>query len=575
MAQYKTDLQDVYFNLFRLLNAQEVNADYSEQDIKDIMSEFDKFVANEIYPTRQESDQVGVKWENTKVSVPECLVPVQRGFYENGWYGLGYPEEIGGIPVPRSVMVAADAMAVGANVSFSMYYGLTRGAMNVLMAVGNDAQKEKYIPKMMTGEYGGTMCLTEADAGSDVGNLSTTAEPLGNGKYKINGVKIFISSGDNNLYDNIIHLVLARTPGAPKGPKGLSLFIVPKLVINEDGTNGASNDVVCTKIEEKMGLHGQATCELAFGQNSDCIGELIGNELEGMQNMFIMMNEARLECGLQGDAQANLVYELTLQYAKERSQFQTELFKHPDVKRLLLRMRSMSRGLRSLNLYTASLFDASQKGDKDAHSELALLTPICKSYSSDYGFNVSVDAIQVHGGYGYCTEYAIEQFARDIKIASIYEGTNGIQAIDYVTRKILKDQGKTLMRLAGKIQKTLTDPNASSWPTEVALIGKSLEKAQSIVAKFAEHAQKNEFAPILEHATDFLNFSGHLVTAWLHLRSAIIAKGMIESTQGDEKLFLQSKLDDFRFFCRYYLVENAGISQKILNYNYSISDFNV
>lgn len=267
-------------------------------------------------------------------------------------------------------------MAIGANVSWSMYYGLTQGAMNVILKVGSQEQKDLYVPKMMEGSWGGTMCLTEAGAGSDVGNAKTTAKPLDNGQYAISGTKIFISSGESDLYENNIHLVLARTPGSPEGTKGLSLFIVPRFKINEDGSNGESNNVRCTKLEEKMGLHGQATCELTFGQDGECVGELIGKEHEGIVNMFIMMNEARLLCGLQGESQANLVYMLTEQYAKERSQFGTEIINLPDVKRMLLKMRSTARGLRALCLYTGNLFDKAEKGDEQAEKEIALFTPI-------------------------------------------------------------------------------------------------------------------------------------------------------------------------------------------------------
>ena len=465
MAKYRADLQDIYFNLFDLFKVQE-HGDMTEQDAREIIDSLNKFVENEVYPSRQEADHIGVKLVDKQVKVPDCFKSAQKQFYANGWYALGYPEEIGGMPAPHAVALACTSLTVGANVAFSMYYGLSKGAQNVILAIGDEAQKNLYVPPMMEGRWGGTMCLTEANAGSDVGASKTTANKQADGSYLIKGTKIFISSGDNDLYENIIHLVLARTPGSPEGTKGLSLFIVPKYRINSDGSNGVSNDVICSKIEEKMGLHASSTCVMNFGESNKCQGFLIGKELEGMANMFIMMNEARLLCGLQGESQANLVYELTHQYASERSQFGLEIKNHPDVKRTLLRMRAMSRGLRMLNFYTATLFERLEKGEKEIESLIALLTPVCKSYASDEGFNVSVDAIQLHGGYGFCSEYGIEQFARDIKIATIYEGTNGIQAIDFVMRKILKDQGQTFMGLGKLIQTDLMNPAAQDWKEE-------------------------------------------------------------------------------------------------------------
>ena len=571
MAQYKTDLRDISFNLFEQLKVQEHIEDYGPEDLKDILIQFDKFVENEIYPTRQKGDEEGVSLNENGVKTPECFKQAKEQFYANGWYGLGYPEEIGGMPAPHSVNFACTSLYVGANCAFSMYPGLSQGAMNVILQIGDQAQKDKFVPLMMEGRWGGTMCLTEPGAGSDVGAAKSTAKANEDGTYNINGVKIFISSGDNDLYENIIHLVLARLPGAEEGTKGLSLFIVPKFMPNDDGSNGAYNNVKCTKIEEKMGIHGSATCELTFGGEGDCKGWLIGKENEGMANMFIMMNEARLLCGIQGESQASLAYELTKQYAGERAQFGTELQNLPDVKRTLLKMRAMSRGMRSLVLYTANLFDLEHKGDKEALNEVALLTPICKAYCSDEGFNVSVDAIQVHGGYGFCTEYGIEQFARDTKIATIYEGTNGIQAIDFVMRKILKDKGETFTKLGGKIQVAMQTPEAGEWKSEIALMAKGMEKAQQILELYGKFASEKKMNHILASATDFQTYCGNLIVAWRLLDGAITASKELANASGDEKAYLESKVVDFKVFCQHYLSKNTGISQSILNFDQDIA----
>lgn len=570
MAQFKTDLRDIYFNLFNVLKIQE-HTGVGESDMKDVISECNKFMEKEVFPTRIEGDHIGVKLENGKVTVPECMQAPLRKYYENGWYGIGYSEDIGGMPAPHSVSLVCQSIMNGANVAFSMYPGLTKGAMDVILQVGTAAQKETYIPKMMTGEWGGTMCLTEPGAGSDVGAAITTATPKGDGKYSIKGIKIFISGGDNDLYQNIIHLVLARTPGAPAGTKGLSLFIVPKL-----RQDGKANDVLCTKIEEKMGIHAQATCEMTFGSNGDCEGYLIGNELDGMANMFIMMNEARLLCGVQGESQANLAFVLTEQYAHERSQFGKEIAHHPDVKRTLLRMRSMSRAMRSLVLYTADLFDRMHAGDKSLQDEIAFLTPICKAYCSDEGFQVAIDAIQVHGGYGFCSEYGIEQFARDTKIATIYEGTNGIQAIDFTMRKVLKDNAKTFMGMGAKIQKTMALPEAQLFNEELVQMNKNLAKAQAILERFAKDMKAGKTDAVLFHSTAFLSFSGNMVASWLLLNGACEAMKLLEKTNNaEEKAYYQSKVLDFKFFVQQQLVKNVGLSHSILNFTEDLSQLNV
>lgn len=569
MAQFKTDLRDIYFTLFKVLKIQD-HTPFAENDMKDVINECNKFIEKEIYPTRMLGDQQGVHLKDGKVSVPPAFHEPLKKFYENGWYGIGYPEDIGGMPVPHGVSLICQSIMNGANVAFSMYPGLTRGAMDVILHVGSEEQKNSIVPKMMSGEWGGTMCLTEPGAGSDVGAAVTTATPNGDGTFKIKGVKIFISSGDGDLYQNIIHMVLARTPGAPAGTKGLSLFIVPKFK-----KDGSSNDVRCTKVEEKMGIHGQATCEITFGASGGCEGVLIGKELDGMTNMFIMMNEARLLCGVQGEAQGNLAYMLTEQYAHERVQFGKEIAKHPDVKRTLLKMRSMGRAMRSLVLYTSDLFDRVNT-DKSLQDEIAFLTPICKAYCSDEGYNISIDAIQTHGGYGFCSEYGIEQFARDMKIATIYEGTNGIQAIDFTMRKVLKDNAKTFMSVGAKIQKTMSRPEASGFKEELSLIAKSLEKAQTIVDRFGKEAKAQKMDAILFHATAFLSFSGNLIASWLLLEGACEAiKLLPTATNNEEKDYYQSKVLDFRFFVQQQLVKNEGLSYSMLGFAEDLSQLNV
>ncbi|RLA63986.1 MAG: acyl-CoA dehydrogenase [Epsilonproteobacteria bacterium] len=566
MAEYKTDLEDIYFNIFNILKVQDLRPDYGQEDLQAIVEEFDRFTKNEIFPIREEGDRVGVKMVEGQVKVPESYVAAKQKFYENGWFALGMEEEWEGMPATNATYMACQSLYIGANVSFSMYPGLTKGALNCIKTIGSEEQKNLYIPKMMEGTWGGTMCLTEAGAGSDIGATRTTATPTKDGKYKISGVKIFISSGESNLYENNIHMVLARTPGAPEGVKGISLFIVPRFKIE----NGESNDVKCTKIEEKMGIHGSATCELTFGENGNCEGSLIGEEFKGMSNMFLIMNEARLLCALQGEAQANLATILSIQYAREREQFGKNIIEHPDIKRMLLKMRAMSRGMRGLVLYTANLFD-----NPEAEDEIALLTPLCKGFCTDAGFEVCVDAVQVHGGYGYCFEYGMEQFIRDTKIATIYEGTNGIQAIDFVLRKIFKDEGKEFAKLGQKIMATLTQDIPAEWQNETNLMKKNMEKSQEILARFKEFYSSKKLDQILENSTDFLTYCGNLVVSWILLGHALEAQKLLSDESSEQKEFYLSKVTDFKVFCAHYLTRNTAISQTILNFPEGLSKLEV
>lgn len=576
MANYKADQQDILFNLNDVLNiTQYEKYGLDESSIKEILIEYDKFVEKEVYPHRSESDEIGVKLVDGEIKVPESLKQTTKIFHEMGWYALGLAEDIGGTPVPEALSAACRSLAQGANVAWSMYPGLTKGAMNVMHKVGDEFIKKTFIPPIMEGRWGGTMCLTEPGAGSDVGNLKTTATPIEgkDGWYKIKGTKIFISSGDSDIYENNIHLVLARTPSGEAGTKGISLFVVPKKRVDASGALTDSNDVACAGYEHKMGIHASATCVLNFGDNNNCEGYLIGKEFEGMNNMFIMMNEARLDCGMQGESQANLAYELTKQYVGERVQFQTEIINHPDIKKLMLKMRALSRGMRSLILYSADLFDKAEENEK-LLGRVGLMTPICKSFCSEQGFNVAVDAVQAHGGYGYCTEYGLEQFVRDTKIATIYEGTNGIQAIDFVMRKILKDKGVTFQELADEIlasMKSLDD----TFSTEKDIFKKCVKESTIAFEFIAGKAAEKKMNHVLQSCKNFLDLSGHIVVAWRLMESALVAHKKIASAQESEKAFLESKLVDFRVYCTQYLVEALSLSNSIYLAKEDMSQYSI
>jgi len=575
MAVYKSDHQDILFTLNDVLKVSEHKQyGFDESSVKEILLGYDKFVENKIYPTRQESDIEGVKLTPNGVVAPKSLKEVTKEFYEMGWFALGMPEEIGGAPVPHALSTVCLSLSAGANCAWSMYPGLSKGALNVIRLLGDDYVKSTYVEPMMSGKFGGTMCLTEAGAGSDVGALSTTAKPIDKkeGWYKIKGTKIFISSGESDLYENNIHMVLARTPDGVDGSKGISLFLVPRFRVNEDGSNGESNDVVCSGIEHKMGIHASATCVMNFGDEDNCEGYLIGKEFEGMANMFIMMNEARLDVGIQGESQANLAYQMTKQYVEERVQFKTPIINHPDVKRTMLKMRAMSRGLRALMLYTSDLFDKA-KEDKKYEAYVGLLVPICKSFGSDAGFQVTVDAVQCHGGYGYCTEYGIEQFVRDSKISSIYEGTNAIQAIDFVMRKILKDKGETLREISEEVFKT-SNKLSDTFSFERGIFSKALAAAQDAMGFIGKKAKKDEMNMVLQNCQDFLDLSSHIVIAWRLMQAAWVANEKLETaTAESEKEFLESKIVDFKIYCAHYLVESLAKAKTITSFEEDISQY--
>lgn len=563
MTNYRVELEDVYFNLFEQLGVHEHSR--FELDIgsmKDVLQEHEKFVRTVIYPTREPSDREGLKLEGGKVRAPQCLHDAKKLYYENGWFALGLPEDIGGSPVPEALAIACLSMSTSANVGFLMYPGLTKAALNVIRLKGSDEIKQRFLPPMVDGRWGGAMGLTEPEAGSDVGALRTTATPKGDGTWSIKGSKLFISSGEVDFHENTIHLVLARTPNGGPGTKGISLFIVPRNWVNEQGSMEGSNHVECVKLEEKMGIHSSATCELSFGDKGETRGILIGEEFDGMATMFIMMNEARLLCGLQGESQASLAYEMSKLYASQRVQFGVAIDQHPDVRRMLLKMRSVVRGMRSLQLYTANLFDLAEEGkDPNAEGFVGLLTPICKSHFTDQGFFMASDAVQIHGGYGFCKEYGVEQFIRDSIIGRIYEGTNGIQSIDLVTRKVLKDGGKNLGAFLKIIFETFQKLPESYGPS-VAVVKAFMADLERTTKTFFAWGSEKKMALILRHATDYTTALSQLTMAWRLAEGALAAENLLgQNSTAYQKEYLQSKAFDFRFYVQNYIPQAAALLQ--------------
>ncbi|GAB5482683.1 MAG: acyl-CoA dehydrogenase [Parasphingorhabdus sp.] len=445
----------------------------SEDMVEAIVEGIGQFAAGEFAPINRTGDTVGAKWNDGAVTMPAGFKEAYGQFVEGGWASIDGPEEFGGQGLPYSLSALILETCGAANFAFTLCPMLSFGAVEAIHAHGSDEQKATYLQKMISGEWTGTMNLTEPQAGSDVGALRSTAEPITEGehagKYKIKGQKIYITFGEHDLTDNIIHLVLARTPGAPEGTRGISLFIVPKFHLDADGNSGAPNDVTCVSIEHKLGIHASPTCVMAYGENDECIGEMIGGEFGGMKAMFTMMNNARINVGSQGVQIAERATQQAIQYANDRvqsaragsgSKDSVAIIEHPDVRRMLLRSKALTQAARALLYYATSHVDGATLGIEGAKSRAEILTPLIKGYGTDIGNEVASIGVQVHGGMGFVEETGAAQHFRDARIAPIYEGTNGIQAADLVGRKLGLDGGDAMMALIADIKTEAKDEDA-------------------------------------------------------------------------------------------------------------------
>lgn len=506
------------------------------------------FAAGEWAPLDRIGDTVGAKWTPEGVVMPDGFAAAYKAYVEGGWGTIGSPEAYGGQGLPISLATAVIETLGSANIGFALAPMLTVGAIESLVHHGTTAQQDAYLPKLATGEWTGTMNLTEPQAGSDVGALRSTATPRGDGTFLIKGTKIFISFGDHDMADNIVHLVLARTPGAPAGTKGISLFLVPKYRLNADGTPGEFNDVRVVSIEHKMGIHASPTCVLSFGDNGDCIGELIGDEMGGIVAMFTMMNNARLNVGLQGVEVAERATQRAVAYARERIQSAragkgrepVAIIEHPDVRRMLLRMKAQTMAARALVYLAFGQLDRSQTGDKAAKARLELLTPLAKAHGTDLGNEVASLGIQVHGGMGYIEETGAAQHFRDARIFPIYEGTNGIQAADLVGRKLSMDNGGTLFALTGDMRAEAQDAGL------IALIDACEEVGRHMLA--------SEVDDRLAGSYPFLTMLSVAVCGWLMEKQERIAAG----AEGDPA-FLAMKQAAARFHVEQIVPEAMGL----------------
>ncbi|MBF0199979.1 MAG: acyl-CoA dehydrogenase [Desulfamplus sp.] len=581
MAQSIADRRDQDFLLHEVFNVAELSKheifqDFNKKTIDMVVTEARNLAIKEILPTQQDGDQNGCVLKDGQVSTPESYHRAYKLFCEGEWVALCDAPEYGGQGMPKVLSMAAAELFSGANCSFLMYPGLTHGAGKLVEEFGTEEQKKKYLKNLYTGKWAGTMCLTESQAGSDVGALTTSAKKNQDGTYSITGNKIFISSGDHDLTENIIHPVLARIEGAPAGTKGISLFLVPKYRINEDGSSGHRNDVDCTGIEEKMGLHGNSTASLAFGSRGDCIGELLGEENKGMKAMFVMMNEARLGTGLQGFGFATASYINAVNYARERIQgtdlmkmFDKDpqsvaIIKHPDVRRQLISMKAHVEGMRSLIYYVGHLFDKARVAEEGKKKEkykglIELLTPVLKAYCTDRSFEVCTQGIQVYGGYGYIQEYPQEQLLRDCKITSIYEGTNGIQAMDLLGRKLGMNKGKPFMDLLGEMQQTIAGAKEiKSLEGMSSMVEKAVNRLGEVAMHMGMNAMSEKVLDAFAMAHPFLDVTGDVCMAWFELWRAVVAAGKIEKAKKKDLPFYQGQIKTAQYFITYVLPATLG-----------------
>ena len=554
MAQIIADKRDIDFVVYEQLDGGKLPEapKYKGQTSKMydmVLNEAKNLGLKVILPTWEEGDRTGLRFENNSVKMPECFRQPWELIKEGEWIAMTEDPAVGGQGLPFLITQAVHEYIIGTNFALTNLAVICHGAAKMVELYGTEKQKQTYLKKLYSGEWGGTMVLTEPDAGSDLGALTTSAVKNEDGSYSISGNKIFITYGEHDLAENIVYPVLARIEGSPEGVGGISIFLVSKYQTNGDGKLGERNDVVCTAIEEKMGLHASPTCQLTFGGKSQCRGELLGEINKGMQVMFHMMNEARLEAGALGLYNASHSYLYALNYARERIQGRdlgdranreakgVALINHPDVRRMLLWMKSHTEGMRSLVYYAASLLDHKKCAEDEEsrsiyHDLVELLTPVIKSYCTDRGFDAVVQAMQIYGGYGYTMDYPIEQIMRDAKINSIYEGANGIQAMDLLGRKMGMKGGKVFAELLSLIQKTISDAKATDLEGLSSKLETALNKFQETAKTISTRAISPDFKAAFASASPFLEVMGDILMGWMLLGRATAAKPALNKIVG-------------------------------------------
>jgi len=580
MPVYKAPLRDMQFVLREVMDFEKVRGLPSHEEVSDdlvdaIFDESAKYAENELFPINFTGDQEGCRLENGNVTTPKGFKEAYKLFSESGWSGMTADPSVGGQGLPEMIGSLLEEITCSANLSFGLYPGLTKGAYSLLNAHGSDELKDIYLEKLVTGQWAGTMHLTESQCGTDLGLIRTKAEPQENGTYKLTGEKIFISSGDHDMTENIIHLVLARTPDAPQGIKGISLFLVPKFMVNPDGSLGDRNPVTCAAIEHKMGIKASSTCVMTF---DGAVGYQVGELNKGLSQMFTMMNAERLAVGNQGLGIGEVAYQNALQYARDRLQGRAltgakfpdkaadPIIVHPDIRRKLLTMKAINEGNRMLATWVGAKLDISRKSDdaeerQEADDFIQLMTPIVKAFLTDWGFDSANLALQVFGGHGYVKEYGIEQFVRDARITQIYEGTNGIQALDLIGRKLGAHTGRYLRSFFHPVQEFIhkhqDDESLAEFIGPLAKVFDRLQRATLTVAQRGM-ANPDEAGAA---AVDYLHLTAYTALAFLWAKAAKVA--LAKSSSAD-KVFYQGKVKTARFYMTKVLPKTSSLFASIM-----------
>ncbi len=568
MTDYQAPLKQMKFTLEHLADFREVSAlpDFASVDsdtVEAVLEEAAKFASGVLAPTNVIGDRQGVKVVGDGVQVPAEFTDAYAKFCEGGWPGIASNPEFGGQGLPKTLSVACDEMWAAANVAFALCPELSQGAILAMDRHGTEELKARFLDKLVSGQWSGSMCLTEAQAGSDLSSLTTRAEPKGD-RYLVTGQKIYITWGDHPMAENIVHLVLARLPDAPPGTKGISLFLVPKYKVNDDGSVGARNDNYCVSVEHKMGIHASPTCVMSFGDGGGSEAFLVGKPNEGLAAMFTMMNYMRLGVGLQGVGLADRSYQSAVAYARDRVQGRAPgekgrvaIIRHPDVRRMLLTMRVLTQASRAICYYTAACLDRAAHGTDaetsaifDARADL--LTPIAKAWCTEVALEVTSNGIQVHGGMGYVEETGVAQFYRDARIAPIYEGTNGIQAVDLVGRKLMRDGGATVSAFVSDMR--AVDAPLANAGEEFAVVRSALGRALDELVQCSTHVltgEKRDPELVGSVAFNYLMLLGTVIGGWQLARGALAAEGQLAA--GGDKSFLGAQVVMARFYAEQVL----------------------
>ncbi|PND37357.1 acyl-CoA dehydrogenase [Paucibacter aquatile] len=581
---YRAPVKDMLFNMQELAGLQALTeqipafADFGIDTAQAVLEECAKFNEDVVAPLNWEGDKAPSYWKDGEVFTTTGFKQAFKQFAEGGWQGLQHPADFGGQGLPKTIGAACGEMINSANLSFALCPLLTDGAIEALLTAGSDAQKNTFIPKLIDGSWTGTMNLTEPQAGSDLAQVRTRAEPQGDGTYKIFGTKIFITYGEHDMAENIVHLVLARVVGAPEGVKGISLFIVPKFLVNADGSLGARNDAHCVSIEHKMGIKASPTCVLQFGDHGGAIGTLVGEENRGLEYMFIMMNAARFGVGVQGIAVAERAYQKAASFARERIQSRPvdgslpsagPILHHPDVRRMLMTMRALTEGCRAMSSVAAAAYDAAHHHAdaeicKQSQAFYEFLVPLVKGYSTEMSLEVTDLGVQVHGGMGFIEETGAAQHYRDAKILTIYEGTTAIQANDLVGRKTARDGGAFARSIAAMVEATeaqlLTRDSAAARAVQKRLTAARLAFVD-VVNFIAANARSNPNATYAG-SVPYLMLAGNLVAGWQLARSLLVAEDKLAA--GEDAAFMSAKIATARFYAEHILSRAGGTRDAIV-----------